>query len=84
MNERALREQVVGASRALHARGWVANHDGNVSVRAGTGRFLVTPTATSKAVVGHDTLVVVDESGTKIGGVGHGGSAAKPASQGGE
>ena len=47
MSERAA--DVVDYAQRLHARGWVANHDGNVSVRDGEGRFLATPTATSKA-----------------------------------
>jgi L-fuculose-phosphate aldolase len=68
MNERALREQVADFARRLHARGWVANHDGNVSARAGAGRLVITPTATSKAAVTHESLVVVDERGEKLAG----------------
>ena len=44
-----LRATVVDYARRLHARGWVANHDGNITVRIGEDRYLVTPTATSKA-----------------------------------
>ena len=67
-NERA--RAVADYAQRLHARGWVANHDGNVSVRDGQGRYLLTPTATSKAAVRADGLVVVDGAGTKIGGRG--------------
>src|SRR3982074_1533316 len=49
MSERAV--EVADYAQRLHARGWVANHDGNVSVRDGSGRYLATPTATSKAAV---------------------------------
>jgi L-fuculose-phosphate aldolase len=66
MSERA--REVAEYAQRLHARGWVANHDGNVSVRDGDGRYLATPTATSKAAVRADHLVVVDASGNKIGG----------------
>src|SRR5262249_30014547 len=57
------RAGLVDYSRRMHARGWVANHDGNLSVRLGDGRFLCTPTAYSKAEVTADSLVTVDEAG---------------------
>lgn len=70
MNERQLREQVVEYSHRLHANAWVANHDGNVTVRLGPGRTLATPTATSKAKVAVDNLLVVDDDGKPVTGRG--------------
>ena len=70
MSDRQRAAEVADYAQRLHARGWVANHDGNVSVRDGSGRFLATPTATSKAAVRADGLVVVDEAGNKVGGAG--------------
>lgn len=70
MNERGRAAEVVDYAQRLHARGWVANHDGNVSVRDSQGRYLATPTATSKAAVRADGLVVVDDAGKQIGGRG--------------
>jgi L-fuculose-phosphate aldolase len=64
-----LRSVVADYAQRLHARGWVANHDGNISARDG-GRFLATPTATSKAAVRADGLVIVDGNGEKVGGRG--------------
>jgi L-fuculose-phosphate aldolase len=64
-----LRETVADYARRLHARGWVANHDGNITARDGA-RFVVTPTATSKAMVRADALVIVDGNGTKVSGRG--------------
>ncbi|HEY3355651.1 MAG TPA: class II aldolase/adducin family protein [Polyangia bacterium] len=58
--EARLREALCDYSRRLHARGWVANHDGNLSVRAGAARVLCTPTATSKAAVGADGIVLIE------------------------
>jgi L-fuculose-phosphate aldolase len=58
-NEPHLREQLVEFSRRLHARGWVANHDGNASVRGPSGQILCTPTATSKAAVTADLIVTI-------------------------
>ena len=46
-----LRAELVALSRRLHANGWVANHDGNISVRLRGDRLLMTPTAFSKADV---------------------------------
>jgi L-fuculose-phosphate aldolase len=63
-----LRANVAQVSRRLHAAGWVANHDGNVSVRLGRDRFLITPTATSKLDVQESMLVVVDGMGAVVEG----------------
>ncbi len=62
------RTHVAACARRLHAVGWVANHDGNVSMRVGKDRFLITPTATSKAEVTEANLVVVDGAGKVIEG----------------
>jgi L-fuculose-phosphate aldolase len=57
-----LRVQVAEAARQLHAAGWVANHDGNVTARDGA-RFIATPTATSKRLIGDRDLIEVDARG---------------------
>jgi L-fuculose-phosphate aldolase len=59
---------MVRYARALHERGWVANHDGNISARVGQGRFLATPTATSKADVDDKNLLEVDDQGNRVSG----------------
>lgn len=63
------RTQLAAAARRLHAAGWVANHDGNVSLRLGKDRFLITPTATSKAEVNEGSLVLVDGAGKVVEGL---------------
>ena len=65
--EEHLRAEVVRVSHALHARGWVANHDGNVTARLEQG-FLATPTATSKGDVTAASLIVVDDHGAVLSG----------------
>ncbi len=62
----ALAQDIVAASRALHARGWVANHDGNVSARLGPDRLMVTPTATGKGDVTEGGLAVTDGRGKPV------------------
>jgi L-fuculose-phosphate aldolase len=63
-----LRAEVVQVSRRLHEMGWVANHDGNVSVRLTGRRLLITPTAVSKRDVDDGMLLIVDESGQVLEG----------------
>jgi L-fuculose-phosphate aldolase len=58
-SDSTLRAQLVEYSRRLHAQGWVANHDGNASVRGQRGQVLCTPTATSKAAVTADLIVTI-------------------------
>jgi L-fuculose-phosphate aldolase len=70
MSEQGLKAEISDYSKRLHARGWVANHDGNVTFRLGGGRYLATPTATSKAAVGPEDVIVVDEGGAKVSGRG--------------
>jgi len=63
-----LRSEVVALSRRLHAAGWVANHDGNVSVRLTGERFLITATAISKAEIDDASLLIVDAQGAVLEG----------------
>lgn len=65
---RELREEIISVAHAIHARGWVANHDGNITVRRGKDRFLATPTAVSKAAVDHENLIEVDAHGKRVSG----------------
>lgn len=63
-----VRAELVATSRRLHAMGWVANHDGNVSLRLTGKRLLITPTAYSKLDVDEASLIIVDESGKVLEG----------------
>lgn len=63
-----LKAQIVSFAHKIAFHGWVANHDGNLSVRIGEGRFLATPTAVHKGDVDHTMLVIVDESGAVLEG----------------
>lgn len=66
--DRRLAEAVCEVSRLLWERGYVANHDGNVSVRLGADRFLATPTAESKRRIEPGWLLVVDGAGKVLDG----------------
>jgi len=63
-----LRAELVSSSRRLHQRGWVANHDGNLSVRLTGDRLLITPTAVSKIDVDDAMLIIVDLQGKVLEG----------------
>ena len=65
---RALEDQIVAFSHRLHTAGWVANHDGNITVRLASDRFLATPTGVSKAAVCRDQFIVVDGAGKVVSG----------------
>lgn len=55
-----IREQIVHYSRLIYDKGWVANHEGNLTARYANGRFLSTPTAFSKADVRERDLIEID------------------------
>ncbi len=63
-----LRGQVVAVSQRLHHNGWVANHDGNVSVRLTGQRYLITCSAISKRDVDDASLLLVDGEGRVLEG----------------
>jgi L-fuculose-phosphate aldolase len=61
-----VRRDVSQYSLMLHDAGWVANHDGNVSLKEGA-RFFITPTAVSKRLCSADSIVECDLEGKPIG-----------------
>jgi len=66
--ERKHREEIVRYGRMVHSRGFVAAMDGNLSVRLGNGRILVTPTCLSKGAMRASDLVIVDSDGRHVSG----------------
>lgn len=66
--EETLRKAVIHYSHAVHQRGWVANHDGNLTAKLAPGRFVSTPTAVSKGQVSSEMLIVVDGEGQVLQG----------------
>jgi L-fuculose-phosphate aldolase len=70
MTGRGLRSELASVSHELHRRGWVANHDGNLSARLAGDRILATPTATSKRRVDERSLIEVDRAGKVVAGTG--------------
>ncbi len=54
------RRQLLAIAQELHTRGWVANHDGNVTLRLPGEHLLATPTAMSKRALTENDLIVLD------------------------
>jgi L-fuculose-phosphate aldolase len=68
--ERVLRAALVETCRRLHARDLIGAGEGNVSVRLGPDRFLVTPSGANKGYLAPEDLVVVDAAGALVAGHG--------------
>jgi L-fuculose-phosphate aldolase len=68
LGERKHRVEIVRYGRMLHARGFVAAMDGNLSVRLDNKRILVTPTGVSKGSMRPTDLVVVNRDGKRVSG----------------
>lgn len=62
------RSDIIATCHRLHANGWVANHDGNLSARLDGDDLLCTPTAVSKGDVKPGWLIIVDGENTVIEG----------------
>lgn len=66
---RGLAAEMATLSALLYERGWVANHDGNLTAKDGA-RIWATPTATSKRLVGERSLLQLDGAGKVVEGSG--------------
>ena len=62
-------DAIVEVCRLVYDKGWVANHDGNVTVRY-EGTLLATPTAVSKNDIVPETVITLDMEGNKLQGIG--------------
>lgn len=66
--ELQLRHDLVEFGRMLHAQGFVAATDGNLSVRMDRDRVMITPTGVSKGMMQPDEMVIVDLRGARLSG----------------
>ena len=67
-SESALRADIVEIGRRMYARGYTASNDGNISVRMGADRLLMTPKSVCKGFMTPDMMCVTDLEGVKIQG----------------
>jgi L-fuculose-phosphate aldolase len=68
MSVESLRADIVEIGRRMYARGYTASNDGNISVRIGADRLLMTPKSVCKGFMTPDMMCVTDLNGTKIAG----------------
>lgn len=64
----ALRAAIAEISRAMYARGYIVAGDGNVSVRVGPDRVLVTATGMRKGFLKAADVLLVDLAGQPVAG----------------
>jgi L-fuculose-phosphate aldolase len=66
--ESALRADIVEVGRRLYARRYTASNDGNISVRLGSDRLLMTPKGVCKGFMTPDMMCITDLDGRKLQG----------------
>ncbi len=66
--ESGLRADIVEVGRRMYARGYTASNDGNISVRLGTDRLLMTPKNVCKGFMTPDMMCITDMDGRKLQG----------------
>jgi L-fuculose-phosphate aldolase len=66
--ESQLRADIVEIGRRMYARGYTASNDGNISVRLGSDRLLMTPKSVCKGFMTRDMICITDLDGTKLQG----------------
>src|SRR5262245_39053014 len=66
--ESSLRSDIVEVGRRMYARGYTASNDGNISVRLGGDRLLMTPKGVAKGFMTPDMMCVTDLDGRKLQG----------------
>jgi L-fuculose-phosphate aldolase len=67
-SDAVLRADIVEVGRRMYARGYTASNDGNISVRLGSDRLLMTPKSVCKGFMTPDMMCVTDLSGRKLEG----------------
>ena len=66
--ESSLRADIVEVGRRMYARAYTASNDGNISVRLGADRLLMTPKSVCKGFMTPDMMCVTDLDGRKLQG----------------
>ena len=66
-----LRTQIIRYCQRLDQKGWVANHDGNITQKLASNGLAATPTGRQKVDLAEDDLIELDSAGKKISGTGN-------------
>lgn len=65
--EGALRQEIVRIGQMMYDRGLLCGFEGNLSVRLGDNRILITPSGLHKGLLRPEQLLVVDNDGRVVG-----------------
>jgi L-fuculose-phosphate aldolase len=71
------KKDIIEIGRRLYQKGFVASHDGNISIWIGPAQILATATGVCKGFLGSEDIVLVDTQGKKIAGRGEPSSELK-------
>ena len=63
-----LQNEIVRIGKLLYHKNFVAAAEGNISVRLGNGKFLVTPSGLNKGWLKPQDIITVDSNGKKLSG----------------
>src|SRR6266545_224818 len=67
-SESQLRADIVEVGRRMYARSYTASNDGNISVRLGADRLLISPKGVCKGFMTPDMMCITDLEGQKLQG----------------
>ncbi|HOE65527.1 MAG TPA: class II aldolase/adducin family protein [Candidatus Hydrogenedentes bacterium] len=70
MTELELRKAICDVGRRMYTKNLVAATDGNISIKIGPDRFLVTPSGVCKGDMAPNDILLTDSRGVKISGAG--------------
>lgn len=65
-----IRKEIIEAGCRMATAGLVVSTEGNLSVRLDDGRIIISPTGVNKGLMTQDELIIVDENGKKLQGLG--------------
>jgi L-fuculose-phosphate aldolase len=81
LNEHHLREEIITIGKRMWEKGFVAAADGNISVRLGPDRLLITPSGFGKGFLSPEQLLRIDLRGVVIPSHYPGARGLKPSSE---
>lgn len=81
VNERHLRAEIVRVGKLMYDRGLIVAGDGNISVRLGADRVLVTPSGLCKGFMEPEQMIVTDMEGRRVPPFTPANRALKPTSE---
>ena len=65
---KTLKSSMIEVSKLMHSKGFVCATDGNISIKVGKDRYLITPSGINKAFLKPADLIVIDEKAKVISG----------------